>query len=331
MTKLNCVDLFAGAGGLSEGFKQAGFNTIAANEIENDFSKTFKLNHPEAKVFTEDIRNISVKDFQKQCGINGIEVDVLIGGPPCQGFSMAGRRDPKDPRNSLFMEYIRFVKELKPKYFVMENVPGILTMKNSKGKLVHEIIESEFRKIGYQVKHKKLLSADYGVPQKRRRVVFIGTRTKKPISFPKQTHTEKPELKINGFQTQSWLGVETILLDKTDVPESYFHSKKMINGFKKRKEMNKKKGNGFGWQILDPKKPSYTISARYWKDGSDALVKYTETQIRMLTEKEVARIQTFPDDYQFYGSKRSVYTQIGNAVPVLMAKAIAEEIKKYLV
>ena len=95
--------------------------------------------------------------------------------------------------------------------------------------------------------------------------------------------------------------------------------------------MNKKKGNGFGWQILDPKKPSYTISARYWKDGSDALVKYTETQIRMLTEKEVARIQTFPDDYQFYGSKRSVYTQIGNAVPVLMAKAIAEEIKKYLV
>jgi len=330
MTNYNIVDLFAGAGGLSEGFKQAGFNTLAANEIMPDFSETFKLNHQEAKVFTKDIRQITVEEFKKECRINGKRVDVLIGGPPCQGFSMAGRRDPKDPRNSLFMEFIRFVDGLKPKFFVMENVPGILTMKTSDGKKVAEIIEEEFKKIGYEVKHKKLLAADYGVPQKRKRVVFIGTNTRKKITFPEPTHSETPIVKIDGSKTKRWAGVETVLLPKNKVDEAFFHSQRMIDGFRKRKERNTETGNGFGWQILDLKKPSYTISARYWKDGADALVKYSENEIRMLTPLETARIQTFPDNYKFFGSKRSVYTQIGNAVPALLAKAIAEEIKKKL-
>ena len=326
--KPTTVDLFAGAGGLTEGFKQAGFETIAANEIMPDYSETFKLNHPDAKIFTGDIRNITVEEFKKVCGINGKKVDVVIGGPPCQGFSMAGLRDPKDPRNSLFMEYIRFVDGLKPKYFVMENVPGILTMKTAKGEKVIDLIENEFKRIGYKVKRKKLHAADYGVPQKRKRVVFIGTNTGKEITYPEPTHAEEPYIKVDGKKIKKWVGAGTVLLSKEKVPKNFYHSEKMINGFIKRRKRNENNGRGFGWQIIAEEKPCYTISARYWKDGSDALVKYSEKEIRMLTPLETARIQTFPDKYKFHGSKRVVYTQIGNAVPVGLAKAIAEEIKK---
>lgn len=326
MKKYNVVDLFAGAGGLSEGFKLAGFNILAANEKEKDFTKTYELNHSKSKIFTGDIREISVKKFKDECGIDGKKVDVIIGGPPCQGFSLAGRRDQNDPRNSLFMEYVRFVKDLKPKFFVMENVPGLLSMKTISGKKVSEIIEKEFERIGYKIRVKKLVAADYGVPQIRKRVIFIGTNTGKKITFPPITHTKAPVPKYDGSMTKKWVGVGTVLLPKNKVNEKYFHSKKMIEGFIKRKEKNIENGRGFGWQILDPDKPSYTISARYWKDGSDALVKYSDSEIRMLTPLEAARIQTFPDNYKFEGTVRSIYTQIGNAVPVLMAKAIAEEI-----
>ena len=231
---------------------------------------------------------------------------------------MAGRRNSKDPRNSLFMEFVRFVKEIKPRYFVMENVPGILTMKIEKGYLVKNIIEHEFKKIGYSVISKKLNAADYGVPQKRKRVFFIGTNNDKQISFPDRTYTAK------------WISVNSVLLPKNQVSEEFFHSERMIAGFKKRKKFHEMKGNGFGAQYLKLNEPSYTISARYWKDGSDALVKYNEREIRMLTPKECAAIQTFPEDYKFAGSKREVYTQIGNAVPCLLAKSVAEEIKKLL-
>jgi len=328
--KLTTVDLFAGAGGLTEGFRQAGFETIAANEIMPDYSETYKLNHTGAKVFTEDIRKITVEQFKKECGLNGTKIDVLIGGPPCQGFSMAGMRDPKDPRNSLFMEYIRFVDGLQPKFFVMENVPGILTMKTASGEKVIDLICSEFAKTGYKFKYQKLHAADYGVPQKRKRVVFIGTKTDKEITFPEPTHAEEAYKTVDGKQIEQWVGAGTVLLERKDVPEKFFMSEKMINGFIKRRIQNEKKGRGFGWQIIDPKKPCYTISARYWKDGADALVKYSDKDIRMLTPEEAAAIQTFPKEYKFYGSKRVVYTQIGNAVPAGLAKAIAEEIKKKL-
>ena len=328
--KFTTIDLFAGAGGLTEGFKMAGFETIAANEIVPTYSETYKLNNPNVKIFTEDIRNITVEQFKKECKINGKKVDVLIGGPPCQGFSMAGMRDPKDPRNSLFMDFIRFVDGLKPTFFVMENVPGILTMKTAKGEKVIDLICKEYERIGYKFKYKKLHAADYGVPQKRKRVIFIGTNTNKDINYPKPTHDKEAYKTIEGKQIKKWVGAETILLPKNKVPKNFFLSEKMINGFIKRREQNKKKGRGFGWQIIDPKTPCYTISARYWKDGSDALVKYSDKEIRMLTPKEAAAIQTFPQNFKFFGSKRDVYTQIGNAVPVLLAKAIAEEIKKSL-
>lgn len=322
--RMNVVDLFCGAGGLSTGFRMAGFNVLLGIDNIPVFCKTFEKN--DHKSICGDIKEISIDEIKKT--INKEKVDVVVGGPPCQGFSMAGRRDPKDPRNSLFMEFVRVVEGLQPDYFVMENVPGILNMKTEEGELVSEIIFKEFEKRGYRIKAKKLNSADYGVPQKRRRVIFIGTKTEKPIKFPVPTHSKEPKMRFDGTMEKKWEPVSSVLKNKRDVDEKYFHSQKMIEGFNKRKEKNKKKGKGFGAQYLRMDEPSFTISARYWKDGAEALVKYNENEVRKLTEEEAAAIQTFPKDYEFVGSKTDVYKQIGNAVPCLMAKAIAEEIKK---
>lgn len=162
------VDLFCGAGGMSEGFKQAGFYIIAANEIVKSCIETYKLNHKGTKVFLKDIRKISVEEFKTECGINGKKIDVLIGGPPCQGFSNANRqRFIDDPRNILYKYFVKFVKEINPTFFIMENVKG---MKN-----ISAQITEDFKKIGYTTKYEVLNAKDYGVPQNRERIFFIGT------------------------------------------------------------------------------------------------------------------------------------------------------------
>lgn len=313
---MNVIDLFSGAGGLSTGFRMAGFKVILGIDNIPIFCETFEKN--DHKSICKDIRKVSVDEIKKSIGDK--KVDVIVGGPPCQGFSAAGRRDSKDPRNSLFMEFVRIVDGIKPKFFVMENVPGILTMKTEKGRLVKDIIIEEFEKIGYKVHPpKKLLAADFGVPQKRKRIFFIGTNTNKKINFPKPTHSK-----------EKWVPVSKVLLPKEKVDKIFFHGPKMIEGFFRRLKNNKAKGQGWGAQFLKMDEPSYTISARYWKDGADALVKYSDNEIRMLTPKECAAIQTFPKNYIWCGSKREIYTQIGNAVPCLLGKAIAGEIKKSL-
>ena len=317
----------------------AGFEVALGIELEPTFAETFQKTHPKAETICGDIREISVKDILD--ATDHREISVVCGGPPCQGFSGAGRRDKNDPRNSLFMDFVRVVGALKPKYFVMENVPGILNMKNAEDRKVIEIIREEFNKIGYYVEWKKLLAADYGVPQKRRRVIFIGCPLDsegilpyKPVNFPHPTHVEKitgnGTLDVGLPSLQQWVGAGTVLLSKEEAPAKSFHSQKMIDGFRRRKERNKANGKGFGWQIIDPEKPCYTISARYWKDGSDALVKYSENEVRMLTHGEAAAIQTFPSDYQFCGTKKEIWMQIGNAVPCLLAKAIAESLSTHL-
>ncbi|HVY01175.1 MAG TPA: DNA cytosine methyltransferase [Candidatus Nanoarchaeia archaeon] len=312
--KPTVVDLFCGAGGLSTGFKMAGFDVLLGVDHIPVFCQTFEKN--DHKSICKDITKVSVDEIKEAIGNK--EVDIVAGGPPCQGFSMAGRRDTKDPRNSLFMEFVRIVNGLKPKFFVMENVPGILTMKTANGELVHKIILAEFKKIGYEVEYRKLHAAEYGVPQKRKRVVFIGTKTNKQIKFPEPTHTN------------SYVPVSSVLIPKDKVDKKFFHTPKMIDGFNRRKKINAENGKGFGAQYLKLNEPSYTISARYWKDGADALVKYAEDEVRMLTPEEAAAIQTFPIDYKWVGSKKEIYMQIGNAVPCLLAKAVAEEIKKNL-
>lgn len=166
---------------------------------------------------------------------------------------------------------------MKPNWFVMENVTGILVSKTANGERVSDIIKSEFSSIGYRVEFKTLLSADYGVPQKRKRVIFIGTRTGHKIEFPMPTHSEIPHISIDERKIKRWVPVSSVLLSHDEVEEVYFHSQKMIDGFLKRKANNTKNGKGFGWQILKDDQPSYTISAR---TGRTDLMHWSNTQIQ---------------------------------------------------
>ncbi len=298
------IDLFSGAGGLTWGFKK--YKILFGVEHDKDAATTYRANfeHP---MLNSDITKLDADALVSEYG----KCDLVFGGPPCQGFSMAGNRDKKDPRNSLFMDYLRFVKSFEPKIFVLENVPGILTMKTASGSLVTDVLKEEAGKLGYKLKWQKLYAPDYGVPQKRRRVIFIGWKDIEP-SFPQPTHTK----------TQ-YVPASSILISRPDVPEKYYHSQKMIDGFYARLKKNKESGKGFGAQFIKMEEPCYTISARYYKDGCDALVRYSDTEIRKLTEKEVARVQTFPDEFIFPCTSVQTYKQIGNAVPCKLGEAIA--------
>ncbi len=309
----NVIDLFCGAGGLSCGFKQAGFNILLGIDNDEIAIKTFKANHPESKTICEDISKITKEDIIQKIGKK--RVDIIIGGPPCQGFSMAGNRDPNDSRNELVKHFLKIVGQVKPKFFIIENVPGLLSMKTKEGESVLGIIKRLAEKKGYIINEHLLNAKDFGVPQRRRRVVLIGAKIK--------------NLDIR-FKKKDVIPVKTILFDKEKVHERYFYSKRLIAGFKRREKINKKLKRGFGWQFLNPDEPSYTISARYYKDGAEALIKYSETEIRMLTPEECALIQSFPKNYIFEGSKMQIYKQIGNAVPPQLALTVAKSINKAL-
>jgi len=331
--RLNVIDIFSGCSGLSTGFSKENFNVILGIDFFESALKTFKENHPNSKILNKDIKKVTGKEIKKLTGNK--KTHVIVGGPPCQGFSMAGKRRPNDPRNSLFMEYVRLVKELNPDFFVMENVRGILSMKNGKGEKVIDIILKEFENIKergkkkYGVELHRVNTADYGVPQKRNRIFIIGHKPKYKFSFPKETHSKK------GGKLKKWVGLKDIIIPKSKVDKKYFYSQKLIDGFIRRGKKNKKRKMGFGWQFLNKNEPSTTISARYYKDGAEALVKYNnsykEGSIRRLTPKECALIQSFPKSFKFEGTDNEIYLQIGNAVPPKMAQVIAKPIKKALI
>lgn len=325
---LNVIDVFCGASGLSTGFSNAGFNVLLGIDIFENALKTFKKNHPNSQILNEDINGVTGNKIRKLIGNK--KIHVVVGGPPCQGFSMAGRRQPNDPRNSLFKEYVRLVNELDPDIFVMENVRGLLSMKNTDGKKVIDIILDEFRKNKkYKVELYKVNTADYGVSEKRNRIFIIGHKKNYCFNFPDKTHNKE-----GNYGLKKWVGLKKILLPKNKVDKKYFYSQKLIDGFLRREKRNKERGIGFGWRFLDKEKPSYTISARYYKDGAEALVKYDDSfkegSIRRLTPKECALIQSFPRQFKFEGTENEIYKQIGNAVPPKMANIIAKSIKESL-
>jgi DNA (cytosine-5)-methyltransferase 1 len=309
------IDLFCGAGGLSEGFRQAGFKSILGIDSDKSALETFALNHKGAETICGDILRITKEDIVKK--IKRKTVDLIIGGPPCQGFSMAGRRNPNDPRNKLVREFLRIVKDFKPKVFVIENVQGFRTMTDEYGKKVLEIVKELAKESGYYIEPHFINSRDYSVAQKRKRMFLVGSK--------------KKNLKLDIRKTKEVV-VGDLLLPKKAIGEEYFYSQKLIDGFLRRAKRNKRLGRGFGWRFLRMSEQSNTISARYYKDGCEALVKYDDSfkegSIRKLTEKECARIQSFPDSYKFAGGKIKTYKQIGNAVPPNMAKAVAKSIKR---
>ena len=307
---MRVVSLFSGAGGLDLGFVQAGHKIIWANDNDPDSVETYRKNIGN-HIVLGDIQEISDKDIP--------ECDIVVGGFPCQGFSVANpNRHVKDVRNSLYLELLRVIKIKKPKYFVAENVKGLLTMDG--GKILALIID-DFKRAGYNVSYRLLNAADYGVPQKRQRVIIIGVRSdiKKTIEFPKPTHTNM--VNVNNIQLNSstrmkpWVSIGSAL---KGIPEPYdaphipnhTHSqyKLTFNGY-------------LGHRRINPDEPAPTVTARGDLKGGVVVLHHPNNHRRM-SARELASAQSFPMDYEFQGARSSVYRQIGNAVPVLLGKAI---------
>ena len=305
---LSVLDLFCGCGGMSKGLEEAGLNIVAGLDIWDKAIDSYKQNFDHLSV-CNDISKLSPDSFCEKYNIHNQDIDVIVGGPPCQGFSIAGKRDVKDPRNSLFMEYVKYLNYFNPKAFIMENVMGILSMKNASNIKVIDIIMEELNK-NYNCIICKLYASDFEVPQNRRRVIIIGIRKDLNIIPTEPTPILTKENRIP---------VSTILLPKEEVDVKNYLSERALNGIKAKKEKAKKNGNGFGAQFLKMDKPSYTIPARYWKDGYDALVAYSDTEIRRLTIPELKRIQSFSDDFVLVGNKKEQIMQIGNAVATRFA------------
>lgn len=347
---LTVVDLFSGAGGLSLGFALAGFNIVLGTDIHKPSVETFLHNHPKTIGILGDIRKIPGEMISEL--LDGVEVKVLTAGVPCQGFSLNNRkRNPDDPRNYLFLEFIRFVELLKPDFLVLENVPGMKSMAN--GSFVREI-EKQIKLAGenngkrYHVEHRILNAADFGVPQTRKRLIFLASAKEYPIVWP------EPEF---GTPDRPY---RTVLDAIGDLPPLQPWEEKDFYTTSPQTEYQKmmRGGSVVLWNHEAPKHPQSTIEKiRDTKPGEPIYPKFTQrirlrwdkpspTQTaggvsaqyqfghprdpRGLTIRERARIQSFPDWYKFLGGVVQGRIQTGNAVPPLLAKAIAEKIKEVI-
>lgn len=356
--KLTCIDLFSGAGGLSRGFYDAGYDVVLGVDFDDAALKTFKHNHGNAEAMKLDLfdhSNIDViVNFVKN---NNIELDVLVGGPPCQGFSIAGPRDKNDKRNSLYIAMVKLALQLKPKAVVLENVPGMLQTNGGIG--AKRIIE-DFSKIGYTMIPKLLYAPDYGIPQIRKRVFFVGLlNSERDFAFPEPLFSKEnyvtceeaicdlPTLQtdsgeiVYGEEQQEYLTsaqnnyqklmrknskyvynhIGSIPIDKTKkmialVPEGKNYKAlpdEYRNLYKYHEALTR----------YHSKKPSLTINTGH---RSHFHYKFN----RIPTVRESARLQSFPDDFIFFGNKTEQYKQVGNAVPPMLGYVVANALKDYL-
>ena len=305
----NFIDLFCGTGGITCGLSLAGFTPKAAVEIVDIACDTHHRNFPDCKLHRGPIEEFSPKSV---LGSDLKEIHIVSGGPPCQGFSIAGFRDPKDARNQLFREFIRVVAEVKPWYVVMENVPGILTLDN--GSFYSEIIQA-YKNIGYTVSVAVLEAADFGVPQLRARAIFIANRFGWANPFPKAKLSP-----ANYRPIESGLG--GLSPDKPDPeinPEWTRHSAKMIERISRVPPGGSLYETFFdAWKRQYPGVPSMTIKENH---GGTHIHPHLN---RVLSAREMARLQTFPDDFLFCGPMKKAMWQIGNAVPPRLSEVIGK-------
>lgn len=304
---MRIVSLFSGAGGLDYGFVMAGHTIVWANDLYGDAVLTYKRNIGD-HIVCEDITKISSDDIPN--------CDMVIGGFPCQGFSVANvKRHEDDVRNVLYLQLLRVIKEKQPRFFLAENVKGILTLGGGK---VFERIMDDFRSLNYTVQYKLLNAADYGVPQKRERVIIVGVRKDVDFNFtyPDPTHNQKGD---NGLS--KWVSSSEALsfLPDPDTPNDvanhvYSKYKLNINGY-------------MGHRLLDPDKPAPTVTARGDDKGGVVILPHPNGQRRM-TCRELATIQSFPVNFFFEGKPSSIYRQIGNAVPPMLAYNVAKQFPK---
>jgi len=311
------MDLFCGAGGITQGLVQAGFKPLASVEINPIASATYKNNFPQCHHLCGDIEHFDSRNWLQQIGLP--EVNLVMGGPPCQGFSVAGKRDHKDPRNRLFYEFVRVVSEIRPWYVVMENVPGILTIQN--GDVKKAIIEA-FQSIGYpNISVAILESAAYGVPQIRPRAIFIANRFGMPNLYL------KAQLLLEEYKP-----IESAISDLpayTPIPEINHQWTKHSPEYMER-IAKVPPGGSLYTKYVDafkrqyPGKPSMTVKENH---GGTHIHPYLN---RVISAREMARLQTFPDSFIFEGSMKKAMWQIGNAVPPRLAEYIAYALIPYL-
>ncbi len=336
------IDLFCGAGGMSKGFEMAGFRPVLAVDNWQDALDTYRYNNPDVRTLCADLSSINVEDVAQTYNLHN--VDLIIGGPPCQGFSVAGKRIVDDVRNKLYKSFVSFVRYYSPRAFVMENVPNILSIGQG---AVKESIVKDFTSLGYTVDYKVLLASDYGVPQNRRRAIFVGVK-KGVFEFPKsfgynvstsQAISDLPERSLpdaslypNSANSdyQKWARSNSLGIYNHEVTVHNDKTIKIISmvpdggNYKNLpEEFQGIRNVHIAWTRLNSQKPSLTIDTGHRHHFH---YKYN----RVPTVRECARIQSFPDDYIFLKSKTSQYRQVGNAVPPLMAAAIAAEISNVL-
>lgn len=318
----NFVDLFTGAGGLSCGLTMAGFTPIASVEIMPEAVETYRYNFIENKKFQEKVETRDIRtDEAKQALFDSIgdkHIHLVVGGFPCQGFSLAGNRVVTDERNSLYLEMLKIVEHIKPEYIVMENVEGLRSMLN--GKIETKIIE-DYEKIGYKINVTILNSADYGVAQIRRRVIFIGNRIGGTNYHPEQ-FLDKDHYKTLGQEIERFMHMP----ENKEVNHIITrHTPKMQERIMEVPEGTSLYGNySDAWKKSPWNKPSCTVKENH--GGVNIHPKLP----RVLTPRELAALQSFPDDFIFKGSKKWQLVQIGNAVPPLLGKAVGIAVKKAL-
>ena len=322
------IDLFCGAGGFSLGFDQMGFDNLFSVDIESSFCETYRINFPKHNLIQDNIANLTAKQINKYT--KGKSIDIVIGGPPCQGFSIAGnigRKFIDDPRNQLFKEFARIVSIAKPKYFLMENVARLYT--HNQGKTRNEIIDL-FKNLGYNVDCKIVNTADYEIAQKRNRVLFIGNRISKKISFPDKTSKRhKPIKDVLHHFPKLKSGEQSNIPNHIAMKhsEQMLHKMSFISDGGDRNEIPEKirpqSGDVRKYIRYKSNEPSVCITG-------DMRKIFHYEQNRALTVRELASIQSFPDTFVFKGSTISQQQQVGNSVPPLLAKAIARNILKMM-
>lgn len=374
------IDLFSGAGGITLGLLNAGFNVRLCSDINTACAATHRRNFPAIPFLHGDITELSSRQIMRTAGIKRGELDLLIGGPPCQGFSILGQRDRDDPRNRLFQEFLRVARDLRPKAVVIENVPGLATL--AKGAVLRDIARA-FDEAGYDVDAAELLAAQYGVPQMRWRMVFIGWRRDlgRRGGFPLPTHGAAgigdlvpnrtiPDALMRGFVTiRDAIGdlppIEAggVGHEYTSRPKGPFQqamragASELANHYapklsKQNLERIRVLKPGEDWRALPARmlppgmrralRKDHTRRYRRmrWDGVARAIItrfrdpksgEYTHPeQHRTISIREAARIQSFPDWFVFEGSYTDQYEQVGNAVPVLMARALGNEIAAVL-
>ena len=357
------IDLFCGAGGLSEGFRQAGIHVLAGQDIDATFGATFSTTHPEAEFVHGPIKDVSASELLRAAGAKRREIDVLIGGPPCQGYSVYNhQRGVDDPRAGLFKEYLRIVEEIQPRWIVMENVTGITSIAG--GGIVREI-QAGMRKLGYRVDMKMLKAEEYGVPQERRRVFFIATLEDKcPILFPTATHGPELEPFVTIWDAISDLpklenGQDLGILPYVGKPKNSYQAllrgdRRLVTNHSAPRlsatnlDRMKHIPQGGSWRDIPydllpagmkrAKRSDHT--KRYGRPAKTDLACTILTKCdihwgayihpthdRSFSVREAARLQSFPDFFEFSGSRTEQFVQVGNAVPPILGKVVAEAIK----